>query len=131
MQQFNLQTKKKFEIVDLTSKVIKIVEAAKVKEGQCTIFTPHATAAIIINENYDPSLCSDILDTLDKLVPESANYRHDAIDNNAQAHIKAALLGPSKTVPIKDRKLALGRWQGIALCEFDGPRERNILVQIT
>jgi len=128
--EFRIKTKKGQEIVDITSQVNDVVKKSKVKEGLCVIYVPHATCAVIINENYDPSVCEDIISALSKAIPEHAGYRHDAIDNNAHAHIKSALLGPSESVPIADGKLQLGRWQGIALAEFDGPRDRSVIVKI-
>jgi len=128
--EFRIKTKRSQEIVNITAQVEAIVKKSKVKEGICLVYVPHATCAVIINENYDPSVCEDIISALNKIIPEHAGYKHDAIDNNAHAHIKSALLGPSKSVPIADGKLQLGRWQGIALAEFDGPRDRNIIVKI-
>lgn len=124
-----VSTKKKEEIVDITRQVKEIVSKSKVKEGACTIFTRHATAAIIVNENWDPALRNDLLNLLAKLVPEGV-WEHDKVDDNGAAHLKAILLGPSKTIPVRNGELLLGRWQGIALAEFDGPREREIIVQI-
>ena len=106
------------------------VKKSKIKEGTCLVYAKHATAAIIINENCDSGVCEDILMILNKLVPENLNYKHNCIDNNAASHIKSALIGPGKVIPVRNSKLELGRWQGIALAEFDGPRERNVVVQI-
>lgn len=128
--EFRIKTKKRQEIVDITSQVKDAVKKSKVKEGICLVYVPHATCSIIVNENYDPSVCDDIIKALNKVIPEHAGYKHDAIDNNTHAHIKAAMLGPSESVPIADGKLQLGRWQGIALAEFDGPRDRDIIVKI-
>ncbi len=126
-----LSTKEHNEIVDITDKVQKIVSESKVKEGLCNIFTMHATAAIIINENYDSNLRSDIIKALNKSIPERNNYLHDRIDKNAASHIRATILGPSETIPIKDGNLQLGTWQQIAFFELDGPRsERRIAVSI-
>jgi secondary thiamine-phosphate synthase enzyme len=125
--EFTIKTSKRNEIIDLTDRVQKIVGASKIKEGMCLIFVPHATAAITINENYDPNVCQDFLDALSKLFPKGA-WKHDKIDGNGDAHVKAAIIGPSVTIPIKESKLFLGTWQGIMFCEFDGPRERNVCV---
>ncbi len=122
MHILRINTKKKQEIIEITSLVKDIVKKAKIDSGICVVYVPHATAAIIVNENYDAALNEDIIKRLEKLVPSNADYRHDRIDNNAHAHIKASILGPSETIIIKDGELRLGRWQGIALCEFDGPR---------
>jgi len=131
MQTFTVKTKKKQEIVDITNEVQKVAAASKLKEGICSIYVPHATCSIIINENYDPAVCEDILAALNKLIPEHAGYKHDAIDNNAAAHLKSTLLGPCQLVPVKEGKILLGKWQGIALAEFDGPRERRVIVSIS
>ena len=125
----NISTKKKEEIVDITSQVEELVKKSRVKEGLCNVFARHATAAISINENWDPALREDLLSLLRKLIPEGI-WKHDKIDDNGAAHLKSILLGPSEIIPIKDGKLLLGRWQGIALTEFDGPKQREIIVQI-
>ena len=116
------------EFVDITSEVQDIVRKSGVKNGTCTIFVPHTTAGLVINENWDPSVQADLLATFDRLVPWQAGYRH--AEGNSAAHIKAALVGASETVPVRDGSPTLGRWQGIALAEFDGPRDRRILVQV-
>ena len=127
-----ISTKAHNELIDITKEVEKIVSESKVKQGLCNVFTMHATAAILINENYDPNLREDIINALNKIIPEHNNYKHDKIDNNAASHIKAAIIGPSETIPIKDNKLDLGTWQSIAFCEFDGPRSnRKIIITIT
>ncbi|MBU4283533.1 MAG: secondary thiamine-phosphate synthase enzyme YjbQ [Nanoarchaeota archaeon] len=120
------------ELIDITKEVEKIVSESKVKQGLCNVFVAHATAAILINENYDPNLRDDIIKALNQTIPERNNYKHDQIDNNAASHIKAAIIGPSETIPVKDSKLLLGTWQSIAFCEFDGPRSnRKIIITIT
>ena len=126
-----LSTHLKQEVIDITKEVQEEVSRLNVHEGICTIFAPHATAAIIINENNDPNVCKDLLNRLEKLVPLRDNYLHDKVDGNAAAHIKAAILGPSETVPISQGKLQLGTWQSIMFVELDGPRsDRNILVKV-
>jgi secondary thiamine-phosphate synthase enzyme len=127
--QLTISSTKKQEIIDITDKVKEILEDSEIKKGLCHIYTPHATAAIIINENYDPNIMVDIINALDRIIPEG-EWLHDKIDNNGAAHIKAAILGPSETIPIKDNKLQLGTWQNIALAEFDGPRTRKIIVTL-
>jgi len=130
VMQFSIKTKKRQEIFNITSKVKEIVKKSKVKEGFCCIYVPHATCSVIINENCDSAVCEDIISALNKIVPEHSGWKHDKIDNNAAAHIKSSLIGPSQIVPINAGELQLGRWQGIALAEFDGPRERTVLVEI-
>ena len=129
-EEFYISTKKKQELIDITSQVNSIINKSKIKNGICNVFTAHATAAIIINENYDPNICLDLLDALNKSIPAGI-WRHDRIDGNADAHIKSAILGPQETIPIKNNKLDLGRWQSLQFCELDGPRnDRKIIITI-
>jgi secondary thiamine-phosphate synthase enzyme len=128
-QTLRRRTRAKREVVDLTADVADVVRRADVREGICTVFVRHATAAIVINENADPGFRLDLLTALDKLFPEGV-WEHDKIDDNGAAHLKAAVLGPSETIPIRDGQLLLGTWQGIALVECDGPREREIVVDV-
>ena len=125
-----LSTTKKQELIDITGKINAIIKKSKIKNGLCNVFAAHATAAIIINENYDPNICLDLLDALNKLIP-SGIWRHDRIDGNADAHIKSAILGPSETIPVKNSSLDLGRWQSCMFAELDGPRsDRKIIITI-
>lgn len=130
LKEIKLKTSKKQEIIDLTTKVKEIVADSNVEEGICIVYVPHATAGILINENYDPAVCEDIVDNLEKLFPSLENYKHSCIDNNAHSHIKAALIGPSETIIIKNNELVLGTWQGIGFIEFDGPRTRSVFVKV-
>ena len=126
-----LRTTSHKECVEITDRVRDLVRAAGVERGLCHVMALHATAAIIVNENDDPNIGRDLVTALDRAIPDHAGWLHDAIDGNAQAHIKAAILGPSETVPIVDGDLALGTWQGIMLVELDGPRaQRRVLVTI-
>ena len=127
--EFTLRTQRRCEVVDITGRVAKIVAESGVAEGLCAVYVPHATAAVVINENDDPNICDDLLDALAKLVPEGI-WRHDRVDNNAAAHIKAAMLGPSETVPVRDGRLLLGTWQAIMLVDLDGPRQRRVVVTV-
>lgn len=127
--EFTVNTKKHNELIDINKKVEDIVAKSKVREGLCTVYTPHATCAIIINENYDPNVCIDIINALNENIPEG-KWLHDRIDNNAAAHIKAGIIGPSESIPIKNGKLTLGTWQSLMLCDFDGPRERKVIVSV-
>ena len=130
-EEFGISTSKKQELIDITGKINSIVTKSKIKQGLCNIFAAHATAAIIINENYDPNICLDLLNSLNKLIP-SGIWKHDKIDGNADSHIKAAILGPSETIPIKNGELQLGQWQSCMLAELDGPRQnRKIIVTVT
>ncbi len=115
-------------MVDITGEVQRKVAESGVDEGVCVVYIPHTTAGITINENADPSVVVDILEHLDKLVPRSSQFKHR--EGNADAHIKSSLLGFSQTILVRGGRLALGTWQGIFLCEFDGPRNRNVFVQV-
>lgn len=129
MKEFVVKTRRKCQVIDITPRVQEIVEQDGSTDGLCCVFVPHATAAVTINENADPNIGEDLQDALAKMIPEGI-WRHDRIDGNAAAHIKAAILGPSETVPVKDRRLVLGTWQSLMLVEFDGPRQRKVIVQI-
>ena len=129
MAEFRIRTRKTQEMMDITGQVEEALREAKVSDGLCLVFVPHATAAVVINENADPNVCQDILDALGRLIPEGS-WRHDRVDNNAAAHIKATMLGPSETVAIRGGRLRLGTWQSVMLVEFDGPRERTVIVEV-
>ncbi len=125
---FSVSTMSRSCLIDITNKIQDIVESSGVKSGICTIFVPHTTAGITINENADPSVKRDIEKTLEKVFPEDFGYSH--LEGNSDAHIKSVLVGPSLTVIIENGKLLLGTWQGIMFCEFDGPRQRKVYVKI-
>jgi len=125
----SISTSKKHDLIDITLKVSAIVKKSNIKEGLCIIFSMHTTAAIIINENTDPNICLDTIDALNNLIP-AGKWRHDSLDGNADAHIKSIILGPSKSIPIKNSELQLGTWQSPMLMELDGPRKRKIIVQV-
>jgi secondary thiamine-phosphate synthase enzyme len=124
-----LRTRGKYEVIDLTARVAEVVARTALAEGLCTVFVRHATAAIVINEHADPGFRLDIVAALDKLFPEGV-WEHDKVDDNGAAHLKAAVLGPSETIPVRNGRLLLGTWQGIALVECDGPRERQIVIDV-
>ena len=115
-------------MLDITRQVAQAVRESGIKDGICTIFVPHTTAAVTINENADPDVTRDILDKLERLFPRSDGYRHS--EGNSSSHIKASLLGFSETVLVENGSLVLGTWQGIYFCEFDGPRTRSFLVDV-
>jgi len=127
--EFHVRSHRKYQMLDITERVAQIVREAAVREGICSVYVAHATAAVVINENDDPNVCTDVLDALQKLVPEGV-WRHDRVDNNAAAHIKSAILGPGETIPVRDGTLLLGRWQAIMLVELDGPRDRRVIVTV-
>lgn len=127
----DITTEKKQQIIDITNEARHIVEKSDIEEGICLVYVPHATCAIIINENYDADVCEDILTALNKIVPEQGSYKHNKKDSNAAAHIKSALLSPCKSIPIHNGILQLGEWQGIGLVELDGPRERTVIISLS
>ncbi|MCK5630494.1 MAG: secondary thiamine-phosphate synthase enzyme YjbQ [Nanoarchaeota archaeon] len=129
MQSFTVSTTSRQQIIDINKQVKDIVKDSKIKEGLCLIYIPHTSAAVIINENADPNIMLDIIDALNKVVPQG-QWKHDKIDGNGDSHIKSAILGPSETVIIDKGELQLGKWQDILLAEFDGPRIRTVLVKI-
>lgn len=127
-KEIQVRSTKRVELIDITSKVQEVVGASGVKEGVCLVFVPHTTAAVTLNEHADPTVAYDILERLSSLVPEKAAYRH--AEGNADSHIKSSLMGSSVMVPVGDGKLLLGTWQGIFFCEFDGPRNRRVIVRV-
>jgi secondary thiamine-phosphate synthase enzyme len=127
MDKINIKTSRRVELVDITDEVQNIVAKSKVRDGVCFIFCPHTTAGLTINENADPSVGRDIINSLNKLVPENAGYSHT--EGNADSHIKSTLFGSSLTLFIEGGQLALGTWQGIYFCEGDGPRSREVWVK--
>jgi secondary thiamine-phosphate synthase enzyme len=116
--------------VDITDKISSVVRSSNIDEGMCTISTSHTTCAIIVNEN-ESGLVSDIMELLEKLIPSNANYYHDRIDNNADAHLRAVLLGNSEMMPVRKGDLELGTWQSIFFVELDGPRNRNVDIAVS
>lgn len=129
LEKIKVDTQKRCQLVDITNQIEKVIGKQKIKEGILHIFCPHTTAAVTVNENYDPSVQTDISETLSKLIPHHAGYAHT--EGNADAHIKAALMGSSRILFIQNSKIAFGSWQGIYLCEFDGPRTREVWIKIT
>jgi len=128
IQTIEVRTTSKTELLDITHAVEGAIRKVGVEEGVCFLFVPHTTAAITVNEHADPSVAADILSELEKIVPAQGRYRH--LEGNAPAHVKASLIGPSETVLIRDKRLLLGTWQGVFFCEFDGPRRRQVHIQI-
>ena len=126
MYEIKIQSKKRNEMIDITSNVQDIIEDEKILEGYAVIYIPHTTAGITINEGADPSVQRDIINSLEKLVPENSYYQH--MEGNCDAHIKASLLGSSVTVLIKNNRIVLGTWQHIFFYEGDGPRTRRVII---
>ncbi|WP_456419835.1 secondary thiamine-phosphate synthase enzyme YjbQ [Methanocaldococcus infernus] len=125
---YEVKTKKREELVDITNYLLDAVEKSRVREGIAIIYCPHTTAAITINENADPTVKEDIINFLSHLIPKNFNYRH--LEGNSDAHIKSSLIGSSETIIIKDGKPLLGTWQGLFFAEFDGPRTRKVYIKI-
>lgn len=129
LQELVLQTVEKKGFINITSKIAEIVGGSNIQNGICVVFVLHTTSAIVINED-EPGLKKDIINVLDKLIPEQ-DFLHNVFDENAKGHIITSLLGQSKTIIIKKGKLKLGAWQSIFFAEFDGPRKnRKVLVQL-
>ena len=124
---FEISTTSRAQMVDITARVREVVRRAGVPEGVCIVYVPHTTAGITVNESADPAVAADILDHLEKLVPRGG-YRHR--EGNADSHIKASLVGFSLTLPVEGGDISLGTWQGVFLCEFDGPRRRRVEVKV-
>jgi len=129
MSELRVRTTTKREMIDITERVAALARQSGVDHGLCHVYVPHATAAVVVNENDDPNLCTDILDALERQIPAGI-WRHDRIDSNGAAHIQAAILGPSETVPVREGHLLLGTWQAIMLVELDGPRDRRVIVTV-
>lgn len=127
---FQINTDKQNGLYDITESVKSIVSRSKVKSGMVSVYVQGATAAIMIQENWDQSVQNDVVNLLKKLIPAGV-WQHDAQDNNGDAHLKAGIVGPGETIPVIDGKLGLSAWQNVFLCEFDGPRDyRNIVVTV-
>lgn len=128
MVELKVKTPERLAIVDVTAEVNRAVTESGTADGLCNLFVPHTTASIIISENWDPDVTSDTLKQLERIVPREAGYKHS--EGNSQAHILSVMLSTSINVPVRDGKLAIGRWQGVMLAEFDGPRERSVYVSV-
>lgn len=129
METISVKTGGRTDLRNITGEVERVLGRSGAQEGICTVFVAHTTAGVTINENADPAVSDDIASTLDRMVPWNGPYRHG--EGNSAAHLKASLMGSSVTVPIHRGRLVLGTWQGIFLCEFDGPRTRDIHIQVT
>jgi len=127
MKEISVQTRSRFEMMDITAAVRKAAREEGIESGMVLVYTPHTTAAVTINENADPDVPRDMLAALDRMVPLSANYRH--AEGNSAAHVKSSLVGASETVIIENGRLVLGTWQSIFFCEFDGPRTRKVMMK--
>ncbi len=123
-----VRSTKRADAIEITDRVQHVVRESGIETGLCQVYVPHTTAGVFINENADPDALSDILSTLEALVPWENGYLH--AEGNAAAHIKASLVGTSQSVPVRNGRLALGRWQGIFFADFDGPRDRHVQVTV-
>lgn len=128
MESFNVTTLGRIEMKDVTDEVRAAVTKVSTESGVAFISLPHTTAAVTVNESCDPDVARDIEKTLNRLVPSDAGYAH--AEGNSDAHVKASLVGSSVQVPVENGQLVLGRWQGVFFCEFDGPRQRQVWVQV-
>ena len=128
MQTLIVKTDRRTQLVDVTVQVQKVVKSSGVAAGTCYLYVPHTTAAVTINECADPDVARDVEGALDRLIPATGPYRHS--EGNSDSHVKAVLVGASQIIHVEGGKLLLGRWQGVFLCEFDGPRERRLRVKV-
>jgi secondary thiamine-phosphate synthase enzyme len=128
MGEFTIRTPARAALVDIGPGVAREVCRIGASDGLCNLFLPHTTCAVIVSENWDPDVTSDLLAHLERMVPRDGGYRHG--EGNAQAHILSVMLGTSISIPLRAGKLALGRWQGVMLAEFDGPRQRTVRVTV-
>jgi secondary thiamine-phosphate synthase enzyme len=128
IRQLRVKTNSKTELVDITQGVQRLVTESGIRTGLCYVYVPHTTSGVTINENTDPNVGRDILKELNKVIPFDDNYGHT--EGNSAAHIKSTIVGVSKAVMVEEGRLALGTWQSIFYCEFDGPRDRRVYVKV-
>ncbi len=128
MKQISVKTTRRIEAVDITGPVARAVEESKVKEGVVTVYVPHTTAGVTINEGADPDVMRDVMEVLTRMAPASGAYRH--LEGNADSHVKATITGSSVSVIVHNGKLMLGTWQKIFFMEFDGPRHRQVYIKV-
>lgn len=128
MIEIHVRTDSRIGTVDMTQQVNEAIAGIEIESGLCNLFALHTTAAVIVSEYWDPDVIDDLLRHLQKLVPQEAGYKHS--EGNSQAHILSVMLGTSINIPVERGKLKLGRWQGVLLAEFDGPRERTVTVTV-
>ncbi len=128
MKTLSIRSTGRIQMIDITASLQSLVREQGIREGICTVFVPHTTAAVTINENADPDVVRDITAAMERIVPAAGPYRHR--EGNSDAHIKVSLFGASETVIIEGGRLVLGTWQSVFFCEFDGPRTRQVLVKL-
>lgn len=129
VKEISVQSHRRAEFIKLDAEVERAIEESGVEDGVCRVFVPHTTAGVTINEGADPAVVADALARLEQLVPRNGPYTHE--EGNADSHIKAMLMGASTTLPVKGGRPALGTWQSIFFCEFDGPRRRRVVVAVS
>ncbi|PID78031.1 MAG: hypothetical protein CSB21_02780 [Deltaproteobacteria bacterium] len=123
-----INSEKASQFIDITARISEAVSEAGIMNGLCHVFVPHTTAGITINENADPNVEYDIIQTLERLVPNDPAYRH--LEGNSDAHVKSTIVGASETIGIENGRLCLGTWQAVYFCEFDGPRTRKVWITV-
>ena len=128
ISKIDVKSRSRSEMIDITPLIQKKINQSEIQEGICVVYVPHTTAGVTINEGADPSVCDDILNKLNRLIPKDEGYRH--MEGNSDSHIKASLTGSSVTVIVENNTLVLGTWQKIFFCEFDGPRSRSVDIKI-
>ncbi len=128
MAEIRIHSTARVQLLDITAQAQGAVAQSGVTAGLCNLFVTHTTAAVIVSENWDPDVTSDLLRHLERVVPFESDYRHS--EGNSQAHILSVMLGTSINIPVREGRLALGRWQGVMLAEFDGPRERTVVASV-
>jgi secondary thiamine-phosphate synthase enzyme len=128
LKELAVQTSKPRDFIDVTERVQALVRTSGVGEGMCVIYSPHTTAAVTVNENADPDVVADLLEAFADLIGDERRFAH--AEGNSGAHALTSLVGPSVTLPVAGGRLLLGRWQAVFFCEFDGPRQRTLQVQV-
>ncbi len=128
LKKIDINTARHTQMINITEPVQKAVEESGIVSGVCTVFVPHTTAAVTINENADPDVITDFIGEIDKIVPWEDGYLH--LEGNSAAHLKASIIGASEQMIIENGRLVLGIWQGVYFCEFDGPRRRNVYIKL-
>jgi len=128
MKTLRIRSSQRVDLIDVTQEVTEVVRESGVTEGLCLVYVPHTTAAVTINENADPSVVRDLIAKLNDLVPRDDAYTHS--EGNSDAHVKSTLVGCSTAIPVQAGRLVLGTWQAVYFCEFDGPRQRQLVVLV-
>ena len=129
-KELRFPTDRREDLIDITGEINAVISESGRDSGVCNIYIPHATSGVVVNENDDPNIIEDVLGTLRKMAPRGS-FLHDRIDGNGDAHVKSAIVGPSESIPFENRRLLLGTWQSVMLCEFDGPKYgRKVIVTL-